>query len=452
LGILGVIVGAYVLAMLLAFIYARIREKFSYRRQSRQPQDINDTGTPEVVVTLVHGTWAQNAAWTQSDSELCRHLKQKFGDNILFHSHRWSGGNSFRARRAASRALAPQLEEMLVRFPDARHFVVGHSHGGNVALAALTPEIGRRLDGLICLATPVLVSRPRLFDPLTRKLFPWMSAAPVLVMAVLAELRLVSDSLLPAGPLLGILILSGYLLRKPILNRFETATSDPDFSALSSHKAVFIRAVGDEASSAIGTLHLVSWLVATALRIPIGIVGEARGQLDTFRAHLLKRKGLLALGVFGLPLAGFVAAIIVAGIGQSISSPQDNPLDPAALAVALVPIAISVMLISILVRGTWLMSLYIYVWLSVLLLPMTLVIALAGFAIGPEMAIAALVREVTVEATPPGAWRVELVAKQTLAADGDPAARLQHSTVYTSPEALHEIAEWMEERVRLLPA
>ncbi len=56
-------------------------------------------------------------------------------------------------------------------FPDARHFVIGHSHGGNVILRALDgfSKVGD-LEGVVTLATPFIDWEGRDLDRLFRKL------------------------------------------------------------------------------------------------------------------------------------------------------------------------------------------------------------------------------------------------------------------------------------------
>ena len=69
----------------------------------------------------------------------------------------WSGANTNRARLRAAASLHESLIAKKREFPLARHFVIGHSHGGNVALYALNLTTSADLvSGVICLATPFL--------------------------------------------------------------------------------------------------------------------------------------------------------------------------------------------------------------------------------------------------------------------------------------------------------
>jgi pimeloyl-ACP methyl ester carboxylesterase len=115
-----------------------------------------------LVVTLVHGTWARGAPWTQLDSPFCNQLREELTNHsaasVKFFRIDWSGGNSHRDRRIASIALRKQLLAQLQALPHARHYVVAHSHGGNVALRAVhnSPTLIRELSGIVAIATPFL--------------------------------------------------------------------------------------------------------------------------------------------------------------------------------------------------------------------------------------------------------------------------------------------------------
>src|SRR4029077_16813997 len=65
-------------------------------------------------------------------------------------------------RKEAAEDLKLHLASLLERFPDAAHFVIGHSHGGSVALYAMRDDtIRKRLRGVACLSTPFLGTKKR---------------------------------------------------------------------------------------------------------------------------------------------------------------------------------------------------------------------------------------------------------------------------------------------------
>jgi hypothetical protein len=118
--------------------------------------------TAAYVITLVHGTWAQDAEWPNENGPLARKLREALGGRVIIRRFGWSGGNSYMARQQAGNDLRQRLSEDVQRHRDAHHFVVAHSHGGNVALYALNdPRLAKSMSGLVTLATPFLTCAPR---------------------------------------------------------------------------------------------------------------------------------------------------------------------------------------------------------------------------------------------------------------------------------------------------
>jgi Alpha/beta hydrolase family len=114
------------------------------------------------VVTTVHGTFASRAAWPDADSPLGRYLREHLPGSVEIRPFRWSGANGFRKREAAAHALREHLLRAMNDEPGAVHFVIAHSHGGNIAmLAAGEQSVEKRLAGIVCLSTPFLQARPR---------------------------------------------------------------------------------------------------------------------------------------------------------------------------------------------------------------------------------------------------------------------------------------------------
>lgn len=119
---------------------------------------------PHFIVTLVHGTFARDAKWTQHGSPLRLHLKKSLPGTVEFPPPlEWSAKNRNRDRKAAAHRLANQIIRQ--QPPDgtqALQFVVGHSHGGNVALYALDrPAVEEAIDGVVCFNTPFIAALRR---------------------------------------------------------------------------------------------------------------------------------------------------------------------------------------------------------------------------------------------------------------------------------------------------
>ena len=112
---------------------------------------------PARVITLIHGTFDRDAAWTH-EGPLCDALA---GEDLPGATHFsrfcWSGRNSHTARIAAGEALAEHLGRLTEQYPDARHHLIGHSHGGNIMMYAMKQtDLAERVTALVTLATPFL--------------------------------------------------------------------------------------------------------------------------------------------------------------------------------------------------------------------------------------------------------------------------------------------------------
>jgi len=124
-----------------------------------------DAGSAPVIVTLVHGTFAKGAPWTQPGSTLRGEIATALGEHeqdVAFDVFEWSGRNTHKARVKAGYELADHILKLRAASPGCRHFIVAHSHGGNVALLAhkhLPVEL--HALGVATLGTPFLYARMR---------------------------------------------------------------------------------------------------------------------------------------------------------------------------------------------------------------------------------------------------------------------------------------------------
>lgn len=157
------------------------------------------------VITLVHGTWATDAAWVKADSKLCQALSRIEPPPVI-RSFRWSGHNSHRARLQAAEALQRQLAETFAEFPAAEHHVIGHSHGGNVVLYAVRDAaVCERIASVVCLATPFIHAQARPIEPaftVLRLVLYSLGLAPGAALAIVALLfALMASQAAPDSPL-----------------------------------------------------------------------------------------------------------------------------------------------------------------------------------------------------------------------------------------------------------
>lgn len=120
----------------------------------------------ECVVTLVHGTFAKHAPWMRDESQFCTAIRSL--PHTAIRRFCWSGSNTHTARLQAGEDLSLYLQKVKQDFPETtKHFVIAHSHGGNVALYAMASEsadsqkLGNQVSGVVTLATPFLTVRKR---------------------------------------------------------------------------------------------------------------------------------------------------------------------------------------------------------------------------------------------------------------------------------------------------
>lgn len=150
-------------------------------------------------ITLVHGTFARNAAWTRPGSALREHIAAKLlPGRVVYHCFRWSGLPSHRARDRAAQRLRARLLKCVHHDETARHCVIAHSHGGNILCYALrdTPELVAQLDYIVTLSTPFLLMRSR-----NLSMFGMMSAFGSLIVAIIGIFLLaISLALGPSTP------------------------------------------------------------------------------------------------------------------------------------------------------------------------------------------------------------------------------------------------------------
>lgn len=108
------------------------------------------------VITFVHGTWATYTPWTRKGSELYQLLSDHYGEQCI-KRFKWSGANSHQARLKAGNCLAKVLWKNVNSYPSAKHFIISHSHGGNVVLYALRDQALRKhLSGLMFMGVPFI--------------------------------------------------------------------------------------------------------------------------------------------------------------------------------------------------------------------------------------------------------------------------------------------------------
>ena len=109
---------------------------------------------------LVHGTnahtWVNSLVngrypWWRRWSLFSCALRKAFGSECEIREFRWSGNNTHQARLEGGAQLATAIEK---EDPGRRIHLIGHSHGANVALAAVNQLPPRRVASVMVVANP----------------------------------------------------------------------------------------------------------------------------------------------------------------------------------------------------------------------------------------------------------------------------------------------------------
>lgn len=155
---------------------------------------VPDSENNEIIIILVHGTFAPDAQWTGLDSQLVNVIGRELGTSVRFERFIWPGrllrgfNNSHSARLEAGRKLRDVLIRLEIERKPKRLFVIAHSHGGNVALYAARDTSEVRLDAVVFLATPFITCFPRsLPDPFLQlvKIAAWTFLIMMLIVPIL---------------------------------------------------------------------------------------------------------------------------------------------------------------------------------------------------------------------------------------------------------------------------
>jgi Putative serine esterase (DUF676) len=211
-------------------------------------------------VTLVHGTFSKRAPWTQEGSYLRLALEKLLDGPIEFKCINWSGRNTAAARAKGAETLAEELRrQMEDDDPETKHFIVAHSHGGNVALYAMRDEtISLRIAGIVTLATPFIVVSERFSlegnDGLIIITGLGIYASILSYYLYIRFYTILFDQL--AGEIIGavffiVLVVTAILLIRSLHGHSSELLQRLQLPSIDKSKLLILRSAGDEASIAL---------------------------------------------------------------------------------------------------------------------------------------------------------------------------------------------------------
>ena len=389
--------------------------------------------TEPVVVTLIHGTFAPEASWVREGSELRKAIAKAFPDAVEFRRFVWSGGNSISARQAAAAELRGQILADPVMAEGARHFLVAHSHGGNIALYALRdPQVRERITGVATLATPFLIAKKRDLGNQGLILFcaglsVWCFLAAVLIRRFFWP----GAELLP--PILGASLF--LLLTWLIVRHHQRAGTIAEQLQLHPplHGRLWIgRMSGDEATAGLQTGHLAATVVA---QINLFFARAYEWSEQTGTASWWTSVWRLAAGVG--------VAVLVWSVGKLIGV-DDRPAPVLAAFVVGIGIGLLIAVWGLLPQAPR----TVVPLAAAVVAPLAFALAiLLVLPFGPGVAFYSFLLEMSAEAAPIGTWTIHQYEPRLAGAMSgrEAAPSLTHSWVYEQPEVLEDVTTWMHE-------
>jgi hypothetical protein len=211
-------------------------------------------------------------------------------------------------------------------------------------------------------------------------------------------------------------------------------------------KVLFVRAAGDEASTALGITHGIAALARSGITVWQHFQGKLEAVGNSLSEEWERLIGFIPAQRKALVLLYICATPAIFYYLVSIQPPP--PLEWWMLVIMALVLAIVFGLAILLLRHLWVVLaipiVLLFIFCSMLLLPpLVLLSCAAGFFVGPEVAIASLWLEISPESVPAGRWdivQIDLGAAE----EGQ---HLRHA-LYSNPEAIGAIAEWIASRAR----
>ena len=387
------------------------------------------------LVTLVHGTFASGAEWTQEkNSSLCKALKERFTDKISFDRIDWSGNNTSDARLRGAQILIKQLKSHDHEREDLLHFVVGHSHGGNVMMyAGKDPYVKDNVTGFATLATPFIVAQNRILGPnglihLLLGLMLFCFFATIFIRYQFFPDMSARFFIMP-GIVFGMICL--WLWKQwgvwttRLLERLELGVPNKQDQLL------IVRMSGDEASAGMSAAQLIATVSTRIFFWLSNLPDRAKRMHD----RIIQKTKWAVPFLFGFVILG--AALDFAARQLEVISPD----------IAVFPSLLGIVSLFLLIFG-WkpfyidilrvLAAAVIWPVVAVLMLVLTPVF-------GPSIAGANILLDVTAETTPLGAWTVHLFGIGSDDKGSNSGTEMQHSLIYDDEDVHKLIGDWIEE-------
>lgn len=398
------------------------------------------------VVTLVHGTFSRNAAWTKDDSFLIQKLKSGLPGNIVISRFPWSGHNRFNARISAAADLRAHLEKLISTHPNAEHYVIGHSHGGNVALWAIANTNLCGVVKVICLSTPFLHATQHQHSGLLNFIFRPLHFSLIVTPFFYSSLWKEHESIANAGIL--ILFFLTLSLLSLLDNKFRSscnhiisAMSYPNYE----HDTFFLlRCTNDEAGIFLAAFDLGNWttdIISSFIRSINGFTNLLLPDISLYMSSqwLTFRRFLFAIFIRFLEYVPiFYLLKYLNNTGSTFSLMFLTPLLTYGVISSMYQFTKSTFSSSpiVIVIDT--------VSSIIILLVKTIAAILLTIPYGANAFLYGWFMRISVESTPPGVWTIEQIPY----IHNQPESLFRVHASYDNHQVIEKLIQWMVKSVK----
>jgi hypothetical protein len=448
---LGLVIVYLAALVILLVSYARSYATNAWFRPLPQlvPQGVH------VIVTLVHGTWTQEAGWTRKDSKLREGIFRTIRDRGLtveFVPFRWCGANTFFGRRVAAQRLRQHLLKVSKLVASTGQppvqLIVAHSHGGNIALQSLVadddwlktidtatdPPKRLRIAGIACLSTPFIACAQRR-DRAERLTYFVATALPVVAATVVTGLQVVK-----LGPVLSVLLgasVGGVLYGLSLLATRQAIPQQAAFTwatRVMSSRLLILRTTGDE-TSGLGLYSVLKFaLERSCEQVWARILRPLATSFSAIAGRVIPTRSSMP------SIENIFAVVLVTGIMAFAIADSTKGDVSAWEAIMILGIFVAVLTI---VWGVAFFAAFLGLHGGVrpiLYAPASVLMGITGIFFGVEQVFGSSAIELSAEASPAGTATITMVGT-----DDGKASIFRHSQVYENPQCLEAVAGWVNE-------
>jgi pimeloyl-ACP methyl ester carboxylesterase len=427
-------------------LFWKIRGLFQVR------SDITVDPSCKLMVILIHGTWSPAPAWTRAGSPFVKSvvdgLHGNFSDSeVQVANFSWDGRNTNAAREAATAKLITQILGIQNKNPFTKVILIGHSHGGNIAVsAAARVETSAPVKAVVTLATPFLVVSRRVLTSAFQtgvliSLSVFSSLIAQLILHSLGYNAAIEVLMLPFV-LMHFIAIS---LELKAAKERNTICAKNQLLDIISKKTLIVRSADDEASSLLGSASLLVSVLFLFLQKLFYLMERLEIELNKFWSKRKTAQGL----IYCIWMGSFVLGILCFKFGGS------HPFINHTLAQSLTFIGLALTFAMPLIANG-LVSAITGILIGVLLAVLMPIFAFVLTIFGWDIMRHGFHIRLSAEATPPGEWMVLLV-KNEIATESPPSflgkmgavtdqyalhSRMSHSFVYENPNVLRALKKW----------